>query len=175
MVAAPARSQELSKARRLDFRLGASLVWIAQGSSKRYPKDLGLGFFPAEIGVGLRLTDNIALALLGRAGLFHVGGGLELTAIEQDWANDGSMLRVAIVVLRDSVTCFTFEGQPDCAAPAVYLLGEVGFQYRWSLGSSRAVSLGVSVQVGQQRLIGRQGFSASLTYGLLGPRLQAEF
>ena len=71
------------------FRLGASLVWLAQGGPKRYPKDSGIGFFPAEIGVGLRLTDTIALAPLGRAGLFPVGGGLEFTAIEQDRATYG--------------------------------------------------------------------------------------
>jgi hypothetical protein len=155
------------------LRLGLSLGWLAGGASSTYPNALGLGFLPAEIGVGVRFTNDMALALLGRAGILHAGGGIEFTAIQDDWSHDGSMFRLAAMVLRDGVTCFRFDGPERCST-AVYLLGEVGFQYRWSLRTGRAVSLGVSVQIGAMRLNGSPGPSVGQAFGLLGPRLQVE-
>ncbi len=133
----------------------------------------GVGVLPAELGVGVRLTDDMALALLGRAGFLQAGGGIEFTAIQRDWSQNGSVFRLAAMVLGDRMTCFRFEGPQKCST-ALYLLGEIGFQYRWSFRSGRAVSLGASVQIGAMRLNGSQGPSVGQAFGLLGPRLQVE-
>ena len=74
LVAAPARAGGPSLARLVDFRLGLSLGWLAVGGSPQDTRTV-FGLFPAEIGVGLRLTDSVALAILARAGLLHAGGG----------------------------------------------------------------------------------------------------
>ena len=81
---------------------------------------------------------------------------------------------MAAIGLSDELTCFDFD-RATCSAPTLYALGEIGFQYRWASASARAISLGVSVQLGARRLKEGQGARTSIVYGVLGPRLQAEF
>jgi hypothetical protein len=176
----PARAEQ-SKAmeKRFDLRFGVSILWSENAASTAlYGKHSSIGLLPLEIGVGVRLTDQIALAAIGRAGVFHAGVGIELAVTTADWSQDGIVFRVAPMILSDGLTCALFgdpsPGEKYCNS-ARYLMGELGVQYRWAFRGSSGISLGIVFNAGALRLNGYWGATTARAAGVILPRLQVEF
>jgi hypothetical protein len=120
----------------------------------------------------------VALAALVRAGILHIGGGIELTVSPTGWSQDGPAFRLAPMIIGDAMTCAGFgdpaPGQPYCSR-AVFLVGELAAQYRWRLGRSLALSIGAAGNVGVQRLSGMWGSTTAPAYGFVLPQVRLEF
>ena len=125
------------------------------------------------------MTEHVAIAAIGRAGILHVGAGIELTVAPAGWSEDGVVFRVAPMLVSDRLlTCALFgdplPGDRYCST-ATYLMSELGAQHRRTLRRGRGISLGVAFNAGALKLDGRWGSTTARAGGILLPRVQVEF
>src|SRR5207245_1717406 len=110
------------------LRAAASLLWIAANDLRLgNSKNPSYGVLPVELGIGFRPTPGTSVALFGRAGLLHAGGGIEIDWTPDDWAHDGLVVRLAPTALMDSIACWGVFNRTCSSAAALTV--EAGVAY----------------------------------------------
>jgi hypothetical protein len=174
LAATAASAQNLASDKQWELRAGLSLLWY-QNASNNSGLDT-VGGLPLELGVGFRPTPQTSLALFVRAGLVHVGLGLELAFTPgSDWSQSGLVMRLGGVAILDAFTCFTIDGPQSCDH-ANYFDGELTIGYRWAFKSTGGFSIGMAGTMGNQRLVlDGGGVERHFAFGFLVPRMQFDF
>jgi hypothetical protein len=177
LAATAALPQHLASDKRVEVRAAISLLWYATANIGNAGSDnTTFGAFPIELGIALRPTPDMSIALTGRLGLVHYGGGLELSrTFAGDWGHDGIVVRLAPQIIRDAITCFAIEGPRPCDT-ATYFMVEAGAAYRWAFRSTGGFSIGAALTAGDAKLTQSDGSSGNrFVYGLLAPRFAFDF
>ena len=177
LFASAAQAQHFASEKRFEVRAGLSLLWstTTDASNSGNNSTTG-GFFPLDFGAGFRPTPDTSVALMGRIGVLHYGGGLEFAkTFAGDWSQSGLVVRAGPQIIRDFIACLTIEGPRTCDT-ATYFMLEAGAGYRWAFRSTGGFSIGASLTAGSQRLaLTGGGTSTRFAYGLLAPRFAFDF
>jgi hypothetical protein len=158
----------------------AGLWYQGAGPTRLYGTHSTAGL-PFDIALGIRLTDQISVAAMARLGILHYGAGFEVAFATEPWNRDGTVFRIAPMIISDHLLSCAAFGDPaprevssNCSAASYYLV-EAGVQWRRAFGAAYGFSFGFALDAGLQRLDGPRGPTSAAALGLTFPRLQLDF
>jgi hypothetical protein len=155
-------------------------LWFERAAHTRLYGTRSTGGLPFDIALGVRVTDQMSVAAMARVGILHYGAGFEVAFATERWNGNGTVFRIAPMILSDRLSCAAFgdlaprEASSNCSAASYYLV-EAGVQWRGAFGAAYGFSFGLALDAGLQRLDGPRGSTSAATVGLTFPRLQLDF
>jgi hypothetical protein len=156
-------------------------LWYQGAGHSRLYGTRSTGGLPFDIALGIRITDQISVAAMARVGILHYGAGFEVAFATEPWNRDGTVFRIAPMILSDHLLSCAAFGDPapgeanSTCSPASYYLLEAGVQWRRSFGAAYGFSFGFALDAGLQLLDGPRGSASAAALGLTFPRLQLDF